>query len=429
YAHYVFNPRDISDWMQQLLKYDLKGRDVTTMLGAWGDRLVGPKHRAKLDMILREAAEDRLGGFLSSVGGDRLPDSRDGPKWSTLVDKTVEGKVQGTLREVSKVDYRKILSTGLATYERDVRPLGITLVDEVVDNLACLDRALGSRGGGSGCACVLMVGRSGCGRRSSISLVAHLMGYEIVAPTAIGVNSRACMKELKAAIVKASGAERKKIVVFVEDHQLSGAAEEFFGVLNALIASGESSELFQGEEREILYAQVKEDYQQEMQPGESIQEYLLRRTRENLMLVLSLDPTHPHFHDITSMNPGLFTRSTVLWIWAGWGRKSSLIVTSKALKSIVGGGGEAERLPYHKDLCEFTVEIHESTRSSQREHYERIGRERERLKKGLDKLKDMHEKVDDLAREARAKEEELSVKERMANDSLKGIENGLEESA
>ncbi|KAF4663535.1 Cytoplasmic dynein 2 heavy chain 1 [Perkinsus olseni] len=443
YAHYVFNPRDISDWMQQLLKYDLKGRDATTMLGAWGDRLVGPKHRTKLDTILREVAEDRLGGFLANAGGDHLLDSKDGPKWSTLVDKTVEGEVQGTLREVSKVDYKKILSTGLATYERDVRPLGITLVDEVVDNLACLDRVLGSRGGGSGCACVLMVGRSGCGRRSSISLVAHLMGYEIVAPTAIGANSKACMKELKFAIVKASGAERKKIVVFVEDHQLSGPAEEFFGVLNALIARGESGELIQGEEREMLYAQVKEDYQQEMLPGESIQEYLLRRTRENLMFVLSLDPTHPHFHDITSMNPGLFTRSTVLWNWAGWARKSSLIVTSKALKSIVGGGGEAERLPYHKELCEATVDIHESTGCSQRylwallklwaagfrEHYERIGREQERLKKGLDKLKDMHETVDELTREARAKEEELSVKERMASDSLKGIENGLEESA
>ncbi|KAF4743625.1 Cytoplasmic dynein 2 heavy chain 1, partial [Perkinsus olseni] len=105
YAHYVFNPRDISDWMQQLLKYDLKGRDATTMLGAWGyegrrifrDRLVGPKHRAKLDMILREVTEYRLGGFLSNAGSDRLLDSKDGPKWSTLVDKTVEGKVQGTL--------------------------------------------------------------------------------------------------------------------------------------------------------------------------------------------------------------------------------------------------------------------------------------------------------------------------------------------
>ncbi|KAF4734884.1 Cytoplasmic dynein 2 heavy chain 1, partial [Perkinsus olseni] len=161
------------------------------------------------------------------------------------------------------------------------------------------------------------------------------------------------------------------------------------------------------------------------------------------MLVLSLDPTHPHFHDITSMNPGLFTRSTVLWNWAGWGRKSSLIVTSKALKSIVGGGGETERLPYHKELCEVTVEIHESTGCSQRylwtllklwaagfrEHHERIGRDQERLKKGLDKLKDMHETVDELTREARVKEEELSVKERMASDSLKGIENGLEESA
>ncbi|KAF4683419.1 Cytoplasmic dynein 2 heavy chain 1 [Perkinsus olseni] len=343
---------------------------VVQNFGPEMDRLVGPKHRAKLDMILREVTEYRLGGFLSNAGSDRLLDSKDGPKWSTL-------------REVSKVDYRKILSTGLATYERDVRPLGITLVDEVVDNLACLDRALGSRGGGSGCACVLM------------------------------------------------------------DHQLSGPADEFFGVLNALIASGESSELIQGEEREILYAQIKEEYQQEMLPGESIQEYLLRRTRENLMLVLSLDPTHPHFHDITSMNPGLFTRSTVLWNWAGWGRKSSLIVTSKALKSIVGGGGEAERLPYHKELCEATVEIHESTRSSQRylwtllklwaagfrEHHERIGRDQERLKKGLDKLKDMHETVDELTREARVKEEELSVKERMASDSLKGIENGLEESA
>lgn len=118
------------------------------------------------------------------------------------------------------------------------------------------------------------------------------------------------------------------------------------------------------------------------------------------------------------------------------------MVTSRNLRNILEENGRP-MVSYHKSLCEVTVDIHEMLNccpkylstllklwtAGFKNNSEKIGKEKERLNRGLAKLKDMHETVDRLTKEARVKEEELTRKERLANEALEGIEKGLEEAA
>ena len=112
-------------------------------------------------------------------------------------------------------EFRDIVLEGLRSYERDYKPLRMLLFPEILDHLAFEDRVM-SRPGGS----MLLVGDSGVGRRSSITLLCHMQHVRLFTPAVSGkYDLKAFRVDLKALMAEA-GVEGKAVVLYLEDYQL-----------------------------------------------------------------------------------------------------------------------------------------------------------------------------------------------------------------
>jgi dynein heavy chain 2 len=67
--------------------------------------------------------------------------------------------------------HSRILSQGLHLYEREEKELNMLLFPEVLEQLSRVDRVLSKPMG-----CLLLVGRSGVGRRNAVTLISHMHG-------------------------------------------------------------------------------------------------------------------------------------------------------------------------------------------------------------------------------------------------------------
>ena len=86
------------------------------------------------------------------------------------------GVPSGDLRRISMgATNKKMVEEGLKSYDRDVKDLPIDLFQEVMDHLACADLALSAPHYNG----IMLVGRSRVGRRSLVSLIAHLQRFTV----------------------------------------------------------------------------------------------------------------------------------------------------------------------------------------------------------------------------------------------------------
>ena len=75
-------------------------------------------------------------------------------------------------------DYRTLIQEGMKSYEREVKELGILLFDEVLENMAKIDRVLSSSQKND----LFLIGKAGVGRRSMLNLVASMQNMQIFSP-------------------------------------------------------------------------------------------------------------------------------------------------------------------------------------------------------------------------------------------------------
>ena len=139
---------------------------MDTFLDAWAyeanrifrDRLVGAESQDQFDSMLRNAMIQ-----FSNVDVDKLCTN-------SMVTFGDDGVPSGDLRRISMAEFKKMVEEGLKSYEREVKDMPIDLFQEVIDHLACADQALSASHYND----VMLVGRSGVGRRSLVSLIAHM---------------------------------------------------------------------------------------------------------------------------------------------------------------------------------------------------------------------------------------------------------------
>ena len=144
----------------QLLRYDIVS--VDTFLDAWAyeanrnfrDRLVGAESQGQFDSMLRNAM---IQFFNADMDVEKLC-------YTSMVTYGDDGVISGDLRRISMADYRKMVEQGLKSYEREVKDMPIDLFQEVMDHLACADRALSAPHNND----IMLVGLSGVGRRSLV---------------------------------------------------------------------------------------------------------------------------------------------------------------------------------------------------------------------------------------------------------------------
>ena len=188
-----------------------------------------------------------------------------------------------------------------------MKELGLLLFPEALRHIVAMDRVL-SRPGGN----LLLVGASGVGRRSLLSLACHLHGLELVSPSMVRDYSlRSFCAELKVALPKA-GVTGTPTCLLLEDHMLRDTP--VIEAVNSLLAAGEIPGLFEPQELEPMLAPLKEEFGQQGFKYRTLFDFFVARVQEFFHLALSMDPSSPTFLLRCESNPALYTRCTMLWV-------------------------------------------------------------------------------------------------------------------
>ena len=455
HRHYLFCPRDLTQWTFGLLRYDLHREPLLTVVAhearrLFGDRLVDSAGSRAFESILQtalrqqwkfEAKEER--GEEGGAGTDAVyftsmaALSEAAPAGSGGGVEAAGSKELGPpLERMKASDFREIVVEGLRSYERDVKALHMLLFPEVLDHLAFEDRVL-SRPGGS----LLLIGDSGVGRRSSLTLLCHMQRVQLHTPqVSAKYDLKAFRAELKE-LMRRAGVEGAQVVLYLEDYQL--VLDAMLEDVNSLLSAGEISGLYAANEMDALLSPLKDDYvSSATQHGcKSLYDYFVQRVRGNLHIVLSMDPQHPLFHRRCESNPALYARMSIQWMgtWtdAGLAAVSAMRLTH-LLHSTTGDGQPIEQ----QRLVDSLLYIHSTCRAKPAvsgvtplkfvafldayvklfdSEQRRLLKEKSHLTAGLAKLTEAAAAVDVLSKDAGKKAQLVSTKQTEADAALDAI--------
>ena len=499
YRHYLFTPRDLTKLVTGLLRYDLATESVLDIFAyearrVFRDRLVDTESVGRFDSILNSLLRtqwhhnlDITDSFFtglagaSSIGGARgrggegksgEGKNSDGDYDGSGGSGSSSGEATPDLLRTPMDAFMALVENGLELYEREERSLDMLFFAEILEHIAQVDHAL-SKDQGS----VLLVGRSGVGRRTATSLVAHMRGMRYFT---LNIQDKYTKKHFHAelkTILAVAGVENEATVLYIEDHQMQ--LSEVLESINSLLSSGEVPGLYKHEELGPLLEPLREEMQ-DVGGFRTPYEFFTHRIRSNLHIAIAMDPTAPSFAINCESNPALYTRCAILWM-GQWSRQSlqalpsmllpnmfssaedggldddnqsllmaavELHVTQTRTKSNRGGrgagGGEASggggggggdasdgavvvsgKLSSPRDYIAFLKCFEQLYNSKLGGVEESIGR----LTSGLEKLNEASKTVDKLSGEAKEKERELRVKQDTADRAMDQITDALEQAS
>ena len=102
------------------------------------------------------------------------------------------------------------------------------------------------------------------------------------------------------------------MLLLLEDHQFvhSGILE----MINSLLSGGEVPGLFSNQELEVMLSPLKDLKNTEGFQYRNLFAFFTARVRQNLRVVLSMDPSHPDYAVRCESNPALFSRASIQWL-------------------------------------------------------------------------------------------------------------------
>ena len=442
--HYLFTPRDLSAWLKGLLRYELQDEGAP-LFDVWAfegsrqlrDRLVSRQDRSRFDNIISSSLRSHFNAAVEA----------DGVTYSPLLVGASErvGAAPDralTLKRASLGDYNTEVLGQLKRLEREVKELDLVLFPEALANVVRMERVLSMPGGH-----LLLVGSSGVGRRSLLTLVCFMHGIELISPAMVRDYSlKSFRAELKTILPKA-GVQGTPVCLLLEDHQLRGDA--LIECVNSILSSGEIPGLFEPQELEPLLAPLKEEMGQHGFKYRSLFDFFVARVQRYLHVALCMDNANDNFLVRCESNPALYTRCAMMWMGT-WDDTSMDQLPAKFFDDIPEEHLEPERRPA---VVKTMMAIHNSTGAaavtgdmgaassatprmyvSFLEVWKKIfTRQRaktaqrvEHLKGGLDKLHEATIEVDKLSKTAVEQRALLTTKQQEADVAMEHIQKSME---
>ena len=372
------------------------------------DKLASQQHVEKFDGILATVLRSDWGVDISAL------DKKYFVTYGDTSGVTVASPHGKTLGLISSKDYKEIIAKGAKVYSREVRDLKLHFFPEVLSSMALVERVLTAPGGN-----LLLAGRSGVGRRTALSVIAHMHRMQVISPK---VSRNYSLKQLKIDLrscVQAAGVEGEQVVLLLEDHQLLDPT--FLESINSLLCSGEVPGLLTPEELDTLISPLKEQLETDEFDG-TLGQYFIRRIMRNLHIVFILDSSNPNFRPQCEANPALYTKCQFIWL-ESWAPNTMARLPRMVIPEI-----EKERSKFHL--------IHNSVADSTPRQYlasldvynkvldtkkRGIKKKQEHLIAGVSKLNEAKTLVDDLKAKAAVKSKVLAEKQKEADEALNEI--------
>nr|XP_040568861.1 cytoplasmic dynein 2 heavy chain 1-like [Lepeophtheirus salmonis] len=400
--HYRLTPKDLTHWCKGLSRYECK--NVSDIIEAW-------HHEAK--RIFR----------------DRLSSSEDISKFDSALRRTLNSDWRGekfndeenffissgnSLTRISFSDLESLIKKGILTFSRENRNIQETvIIRELMDLVSKVDRVLSCSGGS-----LLLVGKPGVGRRTSVSIFSALRQIKLL--TVRNGNLKTFKSDIKAAM-QSAGLDNEETLLLLEDHNFN-ENPEYLDIINGLLSCGEVPGLYPDEEMEPFLPVLRTNASNEGY-SKNMYSYFAKQVRNNLHIVIIMDDSNSNFKSNCENNPALLKECQVQWV-SDWSEASLSIIPNKLI-DIDDANLPSHFVSIHSMNPNNTPRNYISFIQAYKYIYERekdkIILRKSKLSTGVHKLMEAKEVVEKLKEEAAIQEKELAEKQREANEALQMI--------
>ncbi|KAL8004079.1 putative AAA+ ATPase domain, dynein heavy chain region D6 P-loop domain-containing protein [Plasmopara halstedii] len=435
--HYLFTPRDLTKWVFALTRYDLEHENVLDVLAyearrLFRDRLVDHDAKAKFDGILNSVWKQQWRHTikLQDIYFTSLNCRSNGAEVVSAA------LTAAPLQQIASDEFSQVINQGMILYEREDKDLHMLLFDEILEHLAIVERVLSEPGGS-----LLLIGKSGVGRRSATTLISYMLNYTMFSPSLTrNYNDNSFRTDLKTLLVKA-GVEGQHLVLYLEDHHFTHDA--ILELTNSLLSSGEVPGLYTHEEIEPQIAPLKELMLESIgatgqEHIRTVYDFFVSRIRQFVHLVIAMDARNPPFVLRCESNPALYTRCTIVWM-GEWNSSSMVRLPELVLTGSELANSLIKTTPFITSLYASCKEFGATPRElicflgTWNTLFEvkckQIVQEIRHLKSGLSKLEEASLTVDELSRNAESKKKNLGAAQVSADEAMKEITNALDRAA
>ncbi|XP_074038391.1 dynein cytoplasmic heavy chain beethoven [Leptinotarsa decemlineata] len=301
--HYIYSPHDVTNWCKAILRYkNSEDKDPESFLqeivkyeasNIFGNRLVNEGDKEILYRLVNDTLQNHWGANFSASSTRR---------YYVPVENRSGNLRNSELIGLTKEEWRSMVQSGITQCERDGQSLDLIINDELLDLTASILKTVSCPGGN-----VLLVGKSGVGRRSALKIASALQSSKVLAPSS--EKQPQLNNDLKVAMQYA-GVEGEEIYLQIEDYILN--EESNLNIFNLLLSSGEVPGLYTPVELESLVKALKEESDRENFDGSLIQ-FFHERVKQHLHVVAYLDVDNENLWNIFQNCPALLQESSVVW--------------------------------------------------------------------------------------------------------------------
>ncbi|CBY08725.1 unnamed protein product [Oikopleura dioica] len=341
-------------------------------------------------------------------------------------------KGDGRLHSMDIKDLQKRLQETSGNFEREIRDLptgGLVLSTQLTQSIVSVTSQLSNNGGN-----IVLIGPSGSGRRTAVQLGAYSLHFDVMSPSVTNVSDKAVKNFFRSALGAAS-IENKPVVILIESHHLENG--QIFVYANSLLAQGTVAGLWSTEE--IDQSQLRAEA---AAVSMSAADLFVKRAKENIRLVLSLETGTKALSDCWNQCPALTKKSKVI-VLQRWSHETLRAVANKRLslgeatETISGHSVELQKdhetisghsVELQKDHgwnpAQYAVflkaisEIYDNKKNSFTERTEK-------LQTGLKKLAEAGKTVAELEKDVVEQQKVLKEKREEADAALQAIQEAM----
>ena len=434
YHHYIFTPRDVSNWLIGLLRYECKDNDEIIKVWAYEgmrifrDKLVGKDAKKKFDQFLT----NELTKISSNV---QLKDKIDVNILNDVIFTSLNSG-NNTLTELNSDDYKELLIKGQMIYERDNDDLHMSYYDEVYQNCKIIDRIITKEFNN-----LLLIGTYAIGRKRSIRVTSSAKHYE---EFTLSLTKDYSIKDFKKNIkdlFNMAAIESRTIIFIIEIHHI--VSPEIMEYINSLLCSGEVPSLLNKDEQESFLSQIVNEYK-EQNEYRTLYDFFTSRIRKNVKMCILLDYDDKEFNQIILNNPALVTKCNVVWF--NEVSKKALVNFIKTELSSSYELLSKNNIIEKDEIVNLSKAILDMFVISKKEVVTSMGKfmqfvltfkslikeklsdssaEKQHLQGGLDKLEEAEKFVGELTEKSDQQKIEIENKQKEANESLSQITEAM----
>jgi dynein heavy chain len=443
-SHYTFNLRDLSKVFQGICQVGIETiKNPPDMIRLWSHECLRVFHDRLIDNEDRDWFVKEVSTICEEEFKMNYERKVKGPNQILLYGNFSDPRApKRVYQEV--VDHEK-LTPVMDEYQLDYNsmctPMALVLFKNAVEHISRISRILGQPQGNA-----LLVGVGGSGRKSLTKLATFMQDYKIfeieITKTYGIVEWREDLKK----ILMIAGGDAEPSVFLFSDTQIvkEGFVEDINGILN----TGEVPNLFNDEERAMLFEKVNPRAAADgINTGNlaEVYNYFVSACKENLHCVLAFSPIGDAFRTRLRMFPALVNCCTIDW-FTEWPTEALRSVANKFLEDVELGEGQktgvietcvemqnkvsAMSKDYLSKLRRYyyvtptsyleLINTFKSLLASQRKE---IAAQRDRYANGLAKLEDTREKVGVMQVQLEELQPALKVAKKETDELLETIKH------